>query len=230
MWTCICGSDDTYFWFDLIRFIWMLRLSFCTSNRTFSLWNRIVCKDLLHWNRIDTQVTWCPGSPMPFVWLFFLFFSKLLSLKGFYRLFDRFRFFMHTIAVNRTSLHTILAHTFKYIDREMTKIDVPCDKYCPLNFACCFVAGLWGIGAFWDAGFVHAELERGAAERRVLWRRARRGGPLVYGGRVRYVFPRLSEGVSVAGVFGRPVQLRKRIYSRYRWEYFFCQAPRRRER
>ncbi len=93
---------------------------------------------------------------------------------------------MHTIAVSRTSLHTILAHAFKLIDRKMTKIDVPCDS--PLNFACCFVAGLWGIGAFWDAGFVHAELERGAAERRVLWRRARRSGPLVYGGRVRYVF------------------------------------------
>lgn len=70
---------------------------------------------------------------------------------------------------------------------------VQCNFFVPLKCRIAFTdlsphAGVRGLRTVRAADPVHAQRERGAAERRLLRREPERGGPEVHAGRVRYVF------------------------------------------
>lgn len=86
--------------------------------------------------------------------------------------------------------------------------------------------GVRGIRTVRVPNLVDAQRQRGAAERRVLRRRAEHRGQEVHAGRVRYLFQSLPKGIPVEGVRRGALQLRNGIYGRPRGEYVFFEELR----
>lgn len=96
---------------------------------------------------------------------------------------------------------------------------IHCSVFSPLT-------GVRGIRTIRVPNLVDAQRQRGAAERRVLRRRAEHLGQEVHAGRVRYFFQSLPKGIPVQGLRRGALQLRNGIYGRPRGEYVFFEELR----